>query len=171
MTQRISLTLASLTNWQAWDFGRKKEDNMDKKLIGLDLTHIADGGLQEKLDKELEKVFDNILDLNTEAKAKRQVTITLTMSANEERTVVDTILGVKTKLAPQNAVATTILVGRDYDTGLVHANELKSTVPGQMYFDENGEILTDIGQPVAEIEQQAETKPDIIDFNKKKVGN
>lgn len=40
-----------------------------------------------------------------------------------------------------------------------------------MYFDENGEILTDIGQPVAEIEQQAETKSDIIDFNKKKVGN
>ena len=171
MTQRISLTLAVLTIWQAWDFGRKQEENMDKKLIGLDLTHIADGGLQEKLDKELEKVFNNILDLNTEAKAKRQVTITLTMSANEDRTVVDTILGVKTKLAPQNAVATTILVGRDYDTGLVHANELKSTVPGQMYFDENGEILTDIGQPVAEIEQQTETKPDIIDFNKKKVGN
>lgn len=171
MTQRISLTLAVLTIWQAWDFGRKQEDNMDKKLIGLDLTHIADGGLQEKLDKELEKVFNNILDLNTEAKAKRQVTITLTMSANEDRTVVDTILGVKTKLAPQNAVATTILVGRDYDTGLVHANELKSTVPGQMYFDENGEILTDIGQSVAEIEQQTETKPDIIDFNKKKVGN
>ena len=136
---------------------------MDKKLIGLDLTHIADGGLQEKLDKELEKVFDNILE--------RKVTITLTMSANEERTVVDTIMEVKSKFAPQNGVATTILVGRDFDTGQVHANELKSTVPGQMYFDENGEILTDIGQPVAEIEQQAETKPDIIDFNKKKVGN
>ena len=144
---------------------------MDKKLIGLDLTHIADGGLQEKLDKELEKVFDNILDLNTDAKAKRTITITLKMSSNDERTVVDTIMDVKAKLAPQNAVATTILVGRDYDTGMVHANELKSTVPGQMYFDENGEILTDIGQPVAEIEQQAETKPDIIDFNKKKVGN
>jgi hypothetical protein len=171
MTQRISLTLALLTIWQAWGFGRKKEDNMDKKLIGLDLTHIADGGLQEKLDKELEKVFDNILDLNTEAKSKRKVTITLTMSANEERTVVDTIMEVKSKFAPQNGVATTILVGRDFDTGQVHANELKSTVPGQMYFDENGEILTDIGQPVAEIEQQTETKPDIIDFNKKKVGN
>lgn len=65
---------------------------MQKKLIGLDLSHIADGGLQEKLDHELEKVFDNILDLNTEAKAKRKVTITLTMSANEERTVVDTVI-------------------------------------------------------------------------------
>ena len=102
---------------------------------------------------------------------ERIKTITLTMSANEERTVVDTIMEVKSKFAPQNGVATTILVGRDFDTGQVHANELKSTVPGQMYFDENGEILTDIGQPVAEIEQQAETKPDIIDFNKKKVGN
>ncbi|EGL47513.1 hypothetical protein [Streptococcus dysgalactiae] len=143
---------------------------MEKKLIGLDLSHIAEGGLQEKLDNELEQVFDNILDLNTEAKAKRKITITLTMSSNEERTVVDTIMDVKSKLAPQNGVATTILVGRDYDTGQVHANELKSTVPGQMYFDENGEILTDIGQPVEEIEQQ-QTKQDVIDFNKKKVGN
>ncbi|MEF9623762.1 hypothetical protein MP619_00885 [Streptococcus dysgalactiae] len=143
---------------------------MEKKLIGLDLTHIAEGGLQEKLDNELEKVFDNILDLNTEAKAKRKITIELIMSSNEERTVVDTTMTVKSKLAPQNGVATTILVGRDYDTGQVHANELKSTVPGQMYFDENGEILTDIGQPVEEIEQQ-QTKQDVIDFNKKKVGN
>ncbi|HGD4835105.1 TPA: hypothetical protein ACIPVX_001133 [Streptococcus agalactiae] len=143
---------------------------MEKKLIGLDLSHIAEGGLQEKLDNELEQVFNNILDLNTEAKAKRKITITLTMSSNEERTVVDTIMEVKSKLAPQNGVATTILVGRDYDTGQVHANELKSTVPGQMYFDENGEILTDIGQPVEGIEQQ-QTKQDVIDFNKKKVGN
>ncbi len=60
---------------------------MEKKLIGLDLSHIAEGGLQEKLDNELEKVFDNILDLNTEAKAKRKITVTLTMSSNEERTV------------------------------------------------------------------------------------
>lgn len=143
---------------------------MEKKLIGLDLSHIAEGGLQEKLDNELEKVFDNILDLNTEAKAKRKITIELIMSSNEERTVVDTTMTVKSKLAPQNGVATTILVGRDYDTGQVHANELKSTVPGQMYFDENGEILTDIGQPVEEIEKQ-QTKQDVIDFNKKKVGN
>ena len=136
---------------------------MEKKLIGLDLSHIAEGGLQEKLDNELEKVFDNILDLNTDAKAKRKITITLTMSSNEERTV-------KAKLAPQNAVATTILVGRDYDTGMVHANELRSSVPGQMYFDDDAQLRTDIGQPVEEVEEQEKTSTDIIDF-KKKVGN
>ena len=132
------------------------------------MSHIAEGGLQEKLDNELEKVFDNILDLNTEPKAKRKITITLTMSSNEERTVVDTVMDVKSKLAPQSGVATTILVGRDYDTGQLHANELKSSIPGQMYFDENGEIRTDIGQPVAEVEQSTDT--DVIDFNTKKVG-
>lgn len=141
---------------------------MDKKLIGLDLSHIAEGGLQEKLDLELEKVFNNILDLNTDAKAKR--TITLKMSSNDERTVVDTIMDVKSKLAPQNAVATTILVGRDYDTGMVHANELRSSVPGQMYFDDDAQLRTDIGQPVEEVEEQEKTSTDIIDF-KKKVGN
>lgn len=140
---------------------------MSKNLVGLDLSNLADGGLQEKLDHELLKVFDNILDPNTEAKSKRKVTITLTMSANEERTVVDTTMNVKSSLAPQNGVGTTILVGRDYETGELHANELKSTVPGQMYFDENGEIRTDVGQPVTEIENTNE----IIDFNAKKVGN
>lgn len=34
MTQRISLTLASLTIWQAWDFGRKYEQkDMKERLI------------------------------------------------------------------------------------------------------------------------------------------
>lgn len=140
---------------------------MGKNLVGLDLSNLADGGLQEKLDHELEKVLENILDLNTEAKAKRKINITLTLSANEERTVVDTVMNVKSTLAPQNGVGTTILVGRDYETGELHANELKSTVPGQMYFDENGEVRTDVGQPVAEIENTNE----IIDFNAKKVGN
>ena len=36
------------------------------KTIKLDLSALGDGGLQEKVDKEFEKVFDNILDPNTE---------------------------------------------------------------------------------------------------------
>ena len=140
---------------------------MDKKLIGLDLTHIADGGLQEKLDKELEKVFDNILDLNTDAKAKRKVTITLTMSTDDERTVVKTGMEVKSTLAPQKGVATTVIVGRD-GAGKIHANELKSGIPGQTYFDDNGDMRTDTGELIEKVEQQ---NTNIIDYNKKKAGN
>lgn len=44
---------------------------MKDKTIKIDLSKIANTALQEKVDKELEKVLENILDLNTEAKATR----------------------------------------------------------------------------------------------------
>lgn len=48
---------------------------MTNKKIKLYLSQIGEGGLQEKVDKELEKVFDNILDPNTETKTARKLTI------------------------------------------------------------------------------------------------
>ena len=74
---------------------------MKDKAIKIDLSKIANTALQEKVDKELEKVLENILDLNTETKATRKVTITLTMSTDDERTVVKTGMEVKSTLAPQ----------------------------------------------------------------------
>lgn len=124
--------------------------------------------LQEKVDKELEKVFDNILDPNTDIKTKRKLTITLTMTPDETREVVSTSMEVKSTLAPQTGVATTVLVGQK--DGKVYANELKSKIPGQTYFDEEATLRTDIGQPIDDLERGI--NEDIIDFNKqKKVGN
>ena len=141
---------------------------MKDKTIKINLSKIANTALQEKVDKELEKVLENILDLNTEAKATRKVTITLTMSTDDERTVVKTGMEVKSNLAPQKGVATTVIVGRD-DTGKIHANELKSGIPGQTYFDDNGDMRTDTGDLIEKVEQQEKSK--IIDYNQKKAGN
>ena len=141
---------------------------MKDKTIKIDLSKIANTALQEKVDKELEKVLENILDLNTEAKATRKVTIILTMSTDDERTVVKTGMEVKSTLAPQKGVATTVIVGRD-DTGKIHANELKSGSPGQTYFDDNGDMRTDTGELIEKVEQQEKSK--IIDYNQKKAGN
>lgn len=129
----------------------------NKELISFDLSKIADGGLQEKFIQELEKVTENILDINTEAKKKRTVTITLTYLPNENRDAVSVYSEVKSKLVPQDGVATTLLVGRNSDTGLIEANELKSGVRGQTYFDENGEVRTDTGKRVDELEDQNDT--------------
>ncbi|CRS28014.1 phage protein [Streptococcus equi subsp. equi] len=138
------------------------------KTIKLDLSAIGEGGLQEKVDKELEKVFDNILDPNTDIKTKRKLTITLTMAPDETREVVSTSMEVKSTLAPQTGVATTVLVGQK--DGKVYANELKSKIPGQTYFDEEATLRTDIGQPIDDLERGI--NEDVIDFNKqKKVGN
>ncbi|MCU6361283.1 hypothetical protein, partial [Enterobacter quasiroggenkampii] len=59
------------------------------------------------------------------------------------------------------------IVGRD-DAGKIHANELKSGIPGQTYFDDNGDMRTDTGELIENVEQQ---NTNIIDYNKKKAGN
>ena len=91
------------------------------------------------------------------------------MSVNDERNVVETAMDIKSTLAPQKGVGTTVLIGRDLETGAVHINELKSGIPGQTYFDDNGDMRTDTGELIEAVE--AKESPDIIDFNKKKVGN
>lgn len=50
--------------------------------------------------------------------------------------------------------------------GAVYANELKSTVPGQTYFDEEAVLRSDIGEPIENLEKGV--NEDVIDFNKQK---
>lgn len=48
-----------------------------EKQIQLPISQMANGAIQEKLDGEFKKVFDNIHDPNTRAEDKRTVTIKL----------------------------------------------------------------------------------------------
>lgn len=136
-----------------------------EKTIKLDLSVIGEGGLQEKVDNELAKVFENILDPNTDTKTARKLSITLIMKPDDSRQTVATVMEVKSTLAPQTGVATTVLVGAQ--NGKVYANELKSVVPGQTYIDDEGMLRTDIGEPI-----EKGINASVIDFNKqKKAGN
>lgn len=141
---------------------------MGEQLFNFDLSKIADGGAQEKFTTELQKVADNILDLNTESKTKRKVTIDLTFIPNVKRDTVDVVVDVKSKLAPQVGVTTTMLLGRDMDTGMTALAELKSGVPGQTYFDPDDSVQkTDTGKPIDEVEAESdskESKGNVIDL-------
>lgn len=125
----------------------------NKKLINFNLSTMSNGGVQEKFEQELKKITENILDPNTEAKKKRTVTITLTYQPNENRDAVSVYSEIKSKLVPQDGVSTTLLVGRNASTGSIEANELKSGIKGQTYFDDKGDIRTDTGEKVDEIEK------------------
>lgn len=138
------------------------------KNIDLDLSQIASGGLQEKVDLEMNKVFENIHDPNTKSTAKRRVTITIEMTPDENREVVSILSNVKSVMAPLTDIATTILTGKNFETGQVEARELKSKVPGQTYMDPDDLMAkTDTGEPIDVIEQELE-KQQIIDLQKKR---
>lgn len=126
--------------------------------INFKLSEIAHGAVQVKLDRAMTAVAQNILDPNTTAKAKRKVTITITIAPDETRSTAQIEVGTKTTLAPEDSVATTALLGQQNSE--VVLNELKSGVPGQTYIDENGELKTDTGEPVDAVENK------VIDLQK-----
>ncbi len=138
---------------------------MSDKRIDLPLSELAQGAIQEKLDYELNKVFDNIHDPNTEPTDKRTVTIKLDFKPDDNRQTVTVDSNFTTKLANVKGVATTVLTGKDLNTGHVQAKELKSNMPGQTYFDDNAEQKTDVGEPVDVIEKEQQRK-NIIDLQR-----
>lgn len=131
---------------------------MAQKRIDLPLSALANGAIQEKLDAELVKVFENIHDPNTKAEDKRVVTIKLEFVPDENRQTVKVNSNISIKLANIKDVSMTILTGKDITNGKIEAKELKSNTPGQTYFDDDLTPRTDIGVPVDVIEQELNRK-------------
>jgi|APSaa5957512622_1039677.scaffolds.fasta_scaffold32595_2 hypothetical protein len=92
------------------------------------LVSIADlhgGAVVEKADMELAKVWENIQDINTEAKKPRKVTITITVRPNENREEAKLDIAASSTLAPYRATETR--VGIDTVDGQACAVEVQDT--------------------------------------------
>ncbi len=100
------------------------------------LQEVAGGALQEKLNRELQKVFNNMMDPNTPWKNKRQITIKMTLEQNEDRDDCKAEIQVETKLAPVKSIETRFSLGRNLDNGEVEAAEYGPGIKGQMSMDE-----------------------------------
>ena len=98
----------------------------------LDLQNIAGGALQEKADEAMRKVLENMQDPNTPWKVKRQITIKIAFTQNEERDDTAVDLSVETKLAPVSPVRTRMAIGRDLKDGKTYAEEYGRQLKGQM---------------------------------------
>lgn len=138
---------------------------MSKTNIDLPLSELANGAIQGKLDYELKKVFENIHDPNTKATDKRTITIKLDFVPDENRQTVKVESNFTTKLANIEGASTTVLTGKDLNSGKVEARELKSTIPGQTFFDSDDQIKTDVGEPIDVIDQEQKRK-NIIDLQR-----
>lgn len=127
---------------------------MSNSSIHLPLGQLANGAIQAKLDYQLQKIFDNIHDKNTDAEAKREITIKLVFEPDKNRQTVSVDSSFKMKLADIEGVSTLVITDRDVATGYIEAKELKSKVVGQTYLDENMEQRSDVGEPIDVIEKE-----------------
>lgn len=98
----------------------------------INLEQFAGGAFTAQINRELKKVAENIQDPNTDATAKRKITVVMEFKPNESRDFVTTGVQAKATLAPALGAVTAFNVGTDLKTGEVQAAEIGKQLPGQM---------------------------------------
>lgn len=99
------------------------------------IIEMARGAFIERVDYEMNRVVDNILDPNTKATEKRKVTITLTLQPDDLRQNVNVAFAVKSALAATNPLTTSLYIAGEATTGEMQVVEMTPNIPGQMSMD------------------------------------
>lgn len=99
------------------------------------IMQMAKGAFLERIDYEMAKIMDDIIDANTKATAKRKLTVTLTFSHDDERTNIGVSMVAKTSLASTNPAVTSLYLMGEDGTGEVQAVEMVPQIPGQTSMD------------------------------------
>ena len=102
----------------------------------MDMEKFANGAFTSQINRVLEKVTENIQDPNTDATAKRRITVVIEFKPNEARNFVTTGVQAKSTLAPALGAVTALNMGKDLKTGEVEAVEIGNQIPGQMSIDD-----------------------------------
>lgn len=92
---------------------------------------MAMGAIMERVDYEMSKVIDNIIDPNTKPTGKRQINVTLDLVPDDERKTIRVSATAKSKLVATNPIATSLFITGDGNGEMVVA-EMVPQIPGQM---------------------------------------
>jgi len=94
------------------------------------LEEVGCGVVAEKFDDEITRVVKNIMDINTEAKPVREITLKLKIKPDpEDRSSCSLEVSSWSKLAPTKSYVSKMNVGIDRSTGEVDAEEIVSMQP------------------------------------------
>lgn len=108
-------------------------ETLDKKSI----LEMSAGAILERVDYEMGKVLDNILDPNTKPTAKRKVTVTPELTPSADRNSITVQTTAKSTLCPTEPITTSLYVTDMPGTGEMVVAELVPQVPGQLSMDGN----------------------------------
>ena len=105
-------------------------------MLHVDLGELAGGTLQEKFDREITRVIENMQDPNTPFGEKRSITINISFHQTEQRDDAKVEISVKSKLASVISAKTNFAMGKDLKSGEVLVREYGKGIPGQMSFSD-----------------------------------
>ena len=85
------------------------KQEIDERFVSL--ATLNRGAAIEQFDRELDLVLQNVLDPNTRAESKREVTLKITITPAENRRHADVAIAVTSKLAAQVEGSTVFFIG------------------------------------------------------------
>lgn len=106
-------------------------EQMDKKSI----LEMSMGAILERVDYEMGRVLDNILDPNTKPTGKRKITVTLELIPSADRRTITVQSTAKATLVPTDPVTTSLYITNQPSTGEMVVAEMVPQVPGQTALD------------------------------------
>lgn len=106
-------------------------EQLDKKSI----LEMSMGAILERVDYEMGKVLDNILDPNTKATGKRKITVGLELVPSADRRTITVHTTAKSTLVPTEPITTSLFITNQPGTGEMVVAEMVPQVPGQMFLD------------------------------------
>lgn len=112
----------------------------------LSIATLRRGSVVEMVDGAIQEVLENVADPNTDATAKRKVTLTLTFAPDNEREQMGVAIAVKAAMAPQAVVNTTAFLAHTRD-GIVCAEY--DPRQGDLFNEEDPEGVADFAEAAA----------------------
>ena len=103
----------------------------NRELERKSILEMAMGAIQERVDYEMARVVDNILDINTKPTGKRQLTVTVDLIPDDDRRNISVSAVAKSKLQPTNPIKTSLFVTSGKGGELIVA-EMVPQIPGQL---------------------------------------
>lgn len=95
------------------------------------LDELMDGGVRERFNDALARIWDNVFDPNTDPAATREITMKVKIKPSERRDAASFHVDVIPKFAPPVSLSQTVMLSQN-DNGTVTATEITSQVPGQL---------------------------------------
>lgn len=108
-------------------------EQFDKKSI----LEMSMGAILERVDYEMSRVLDNIIDPNTKATAKRKITVNLELIPSSDRKTITVQSTAKSTLVPTEPITTSLFITSQPGTGEMVVAEMTPQVPGQVSMDGN----------------------------------
>ena len=107
----------------------------------INMEEFANGAFTQQINRELENVTRNIQDPNTDATAKRRITVVIEFKPNEARNFVTTGVQAKSTLAPALGAVTALNIGQESENrGSRGCRNWKSDSGTDVYFGSGDRI-------------------------------